>query len=29
MIMEEVWVNYVWFERRVKKALEAENLNNG
>ena len=29
IIMEEVWVNYVWFERRVRRALEAENLNDG
>lgn len=29
IIMEEIWVNYVWFEERVRRALEAENLNYG
>ncbi len=29
IIMEEIWVNYVWFDERVRRALEAENLNYG
>lgn len=29
IVMEEVWVNYVWFEARVRRALEAENLSDG
>ena len=29
VLIEDVWVNYVWFERRVRRALEAENLSGG
>ena len=29
LIMEEVWVNFIWFEDRVRRALEAENLGDG
>lgn len=29
LIMEEIWVNFIWFEARVRRALEAENLSGG
>ena len=29
LLMEEIWVNFQWFEDRVRRALEAENLGNG
>lgn len=29
VLMEEIWVNYIWFEERVRRALEAENLSGG
>lgn len=29
LIMEEIWVNFIWFEARVRRALEAENLSDG
>jgi hypothetical protein len=29
VLMEEIWVNYIWFEARVRRALEAENLSGG
>lgn len=29
IVMEDIWVNYVWFEARVRRALEAENLSDG
>jgi hypothetical protein len=29
VLIEEVWVNYVWFEQRVRRALEGENLKGG
>ena len=29
VLVEEIWVNFRWFEDRVKKALESDNLKNG
>jgi hypothetical protein len=29
ILLQEIWVNYRWFERRVQDALSAENLKNG
>jgi hypothetical protein len=29
VLIEEVWVNYVWFEQRVRRALEGESLKGG
>lgn len=29
ILMEEIWINYQWFEDRVRRALEAENLGSG
>lgn len=29
VLIEEVWVNYVWFEQRVRRALEGDSLKGG
>ena len=29
ILLEEIWVNYRWFEDRVRRALEADNLKGG
>jgi len=29
LLLEEIWVNYRWFEDRVRRALEADNLKGG